>query len=230
MGETTGTEGSDLSVTPSGEPPKRARRGRPPQITVEERRQRLVDAAFEVAGRDGVMAMTTRAVTKQAGMPHGAFHYVFDGKAALIRAMFRDDSDAALSALWSAVDTSGTPEEVLLQAGMTAWQAMVSQRSHQSVLMQLSFPPLGADEEWHALAETARTISIRMFTAALTDLAAAMDHEWTRDLDWLGSMLYYQMDLAIRADLYGGLDPKDLIRLVCELLVGSLRPLESPAP
>jgi AcrR family transcriptional regulator len=55
--------------------------------SLAERREQLLDAAFEVMSAGGVRAGTTRSITGQAGVPHGVFHYCFDSKSDLIRAM-----------------------------------------------------------------------------------------------------------------------------------------------
>jgi len=55
--------------------------------SVEERREQLVDAAIAVLRDGGISAVTTRAVTARAGLPHGAFHYCFASKAPLFRAV-----------------------------------------------------------------------------------------------------------------------------------------------
>ncbi|MCE0459467.1 TetR/AcrR family transcriptional regulator [Curtobacterium flaccumfaciens] len=55
--------------------------------SVEERRDQLVDAALSVLRTQGLRAVTTRAVTEAAGLPHGAFHYCFATKTELFRAV-----------------------------------------------------------------------------------------------------------------------------------------------
>lgn len=55
--------------------------------SVQERREQLVDAAVAVLAEDGLSRATTRAITDRAGLALGAFHYAFDSKDELLRAV-----------------------------------------------------------------------------------------------------------------------------------------------
>ena len=59
----------------------------PERRSVEERREQLVDAAVAVLAEDGLARATTRAITDRAGLALGAFHYAFDSKDELLRAV-----------------------------------------------------------------------------------------------------------------------------------------------
>lgn len=45
-----------------------------------------------------LFGLTTRAVAKEAGVPHGSVHYAFHSKDELIRAVVRDDIDRSTAA------------------------------------------------------------------------------------------------------------------------------------
>lgn len=66
--------------------------------SLTERRQQLLDAAVQVMSERGVAAATTRAITEAAGVPQGMFHYCFDSKGALLRALLERESESALAA------------------------------------------------------------------------------------------------------------------------------------
>jgi AcrR family transcriptional regulator len=87
--------------------------------SVEERRDQLVDAALAVLRDEGVAAVTTRAVTKRAGLPHGAFHYCFATKPALFRAVLERQLRTAMAAAF-ATDTAALTPEARITAGLTA--------------------------------------------------------------------------------------------------------------
>ncbi|MDQ1124969.1 transcriptional regulator, TetR family [Microbacterium sp. LKL04] len=53
----------------------------------EERRDELIAAAIRVIARRGVAAATTRAITAEAGMPLGAFTYIFGTQDELMTAV-----------------------------------------------------------------------------------------------------------------------------------------------
>lgn len=68
------------------------------RIPAEQRRRELTAVAHTVMARDGAFGLTTRAVAKEAGMPHGSVHYAFHSKDELIRAVVRDDIDRSTAA------------------------------------------------------------------------------------------------------------------------------------
>jgi AcrR family transcriptional regulator len=68
--------------------------------SLAERREQLLDAAIEVMSDRGTSGATTRAITERAGVPHGVFHYCFDSKAALLRALLTRESERALATAW----------------------------------------------------------------------------------------------------------------------------------
>ena len=60
-------------------------------VPVEQRRRELAETAVRVMARDGAWALTTRALAKEAGVPHGSVHYAFSSKDELLRAVMRLD-------------------------------------------------------------------------------------------------------------------------------------------
>ncbi|WIK82034.1 TetR/AcrR family transcriptional regulator [Micrococcus lylae] len=60
-------------------------------VPLEQRRRELTETAVRVMARDGAWALTTRAVAKEAGVPHGTVHYAFSSKNELLREVMRLD-------------------------------------------------------------------------------------------------------------------------------------------
>lgn len=60
-------------------------------VPLEQRRRQLAETAVAVIARDGAWALTTRAVAKEAGVPHGTVHYAFSSKNELLHAVMRLD-------------------------------------------------------------------------------------------------------------------------------------------
>lgn len=60
-------------------------------VPIEQRRRELTDTAVTVMARDGAWALTTRALAKEAGVPHGSVHYAFSSKDELMRSVLRLD-------------------------------------------------------------------------------------------------------------------------------------------
>lgn len=63
------------------------------RMALDERRQRLVEAALTVVKREGVAGATTRAIVAEAGMPLGAFHYAFGSRDELLGAVVEAVAD-----------------------------------------------------------------------------------------------------------------------------------------
>jgi TetR/AcrR family transcriptional regulator, transcriptional repressor of bet genes len=53
----------------------------------EERREQLLNAAFEVASREGVGGLTVRSIAAEASVSHGLVHFHFESKDQLVRAL-----------------------------------------------------------------------------------------------------------------------------------------------
>lgn len=60
-------------------------------VPIEQRRRELTETAVTVMARDGAWALTTRALAKEAGVPHGSVHYAFSSKDELMRSVMRLD-------------------------------------------------------------------------------------------------------------------------------------------
>ena len=56
----------------------------------DARRTALLTAARSVIAKEGVSAATTRRITQEAGLPHGAFHYWFSGKEELFEELIAE--------------------------------------------------------------------------------------------------------------------------------------------
>ena len=90
------------------------------RIPAEQRRRELTAVAHTVMARDGAFGLTTRAVTKEAGVPHGSVHYAFHSKDELIRAVVRDDIDRSTAAFRRfAAPEANTPEHAASPAEQT---------------------------------------------------------------------------------------------------------------
>ena len=90
--------------------------------SVEERRQQLVDAALKVMAEQGLTKATTRAITEEAGLALGAFHYAFTSKDELLGAVIEQTVgkiDAVLELTLEAAepkDTAGDRHALVVEA------------------------------------------------------------------------------------------------------------------
>ncbi|WP_414171928.1 TetR/AcrR family transcriptional regulator [Clavibacter tessellarius] len=86
----------------------------------DARRAELLDAAVRVMAVTGVAGASTRAITAEAGLAHGAFHYCFGVKEELLGALLRQEVEAVVAQLASAEDPAGLPLEDAVAAVLRA--------------------------------------------------------------------------------------------------------------
>jgi AcrR family transcriptional regulator len=108
------------------------------RLPVAERRRMLVVAAARVMARDGIAETTTRAITAEAGMPRGSFHYCFRSKDELLRELITEvvgDMVQAAREVWA----TDRPIEENLKAGLRAiWQMATERPDEQLVTYELT--------------------------------------------------------------------------------------------
>lgn len=119
-----------MSSTHSGSGSQQSRK----RIPAEQRRRELTAVAHTVMARDGAFGLTTRAVAKEAGVPHGSVHYAFHSKDELIRAVVRDDIDRSTAAFRRfAAPEANTPEHAGQAAGSDATPEHAASPTEQAV-------------------------------------------------------------------------------------------------
>ncbi|MGD8150679.1 TetR/AcrR family transcriptional regulator [Ornithinimicrobium sp. Y1694] len=115
--------------------PPRARR---PQVPMEQRRAELTEVALRVMAREGAWALTTRALAKEADVPHGSVHYAFSSKAEIVRAVIQADTDSAVQ-IFGAVGVDGaTPGETLGRAFTAYLDRLIADPQTELVLQELT--------------------------------------------------------------------------------------------
>lgn len=80
-------------------------------------RQRIVDAALDIVGRDGLSNLSMRSVAAEAGVPLGAMTYYFAGKQQLIDEAFAAHSKRELERVVSTISSigdAGSPADLAL--------------------------------------------------------------------------------------------------------------------
>lgn len=88
-------------------------------------RDRIVEAALDLAGREGLDALTTRAVAREAGVNVGLLHYYFESKDALVEetlGRYLGNAVAGADQGLRAVGDGSSPEErlaALLDSALT---------------------------------------------------------------------------------------------------------------
>ena len=124
----TESDASSSSSPNSGSQQSRKR------IPAEQRRRELTAVAHTVMARDGAFGLTTRAVAKEAGVPHGSVHYAFHSKDELIRAVVRDDIDRSTAAFRRfAAPEANTPEHAGSPAEQATGSAAAPAQTEQTI-------------------------------------------------------------------------------------------------
>jgi AcrR family transcriptional regulator len=169
-----------------------------------ERREQLLDAAVEVMGDGGIGALTTRAVTARAGLPHGSFHYCFRSKEDLLLALLERELDGSMRQAWAAVGGAADPEsgiaaglggyldhvradperqlllsELTLAAARTPSMAHLPRWEHEQYVAHVEV----LLREWTVTAALTWTVPIEVLAELLTAGASGLGASWlsTRD-------------------------------------------------
>lgn len=108
------------------------------RIPAERRREQLVAAAWRVMAAEGVAAATTRAIVAEAGMPLGAFHYCFRGKAELFRELVRRTVEEDLAAAMAPLKVTADVGKALRGSLRALWRRITADRDRQLVLNELT--------------------------------------------------------------------------------------------
>lgn len=145
-----------------------------PKISDEQRaaaKQRLIDATIAVAHRDGVEALTTRAIVAEAGVSSGMFYGHFGSKEELLAAVVDERVDELTTVLAAEIDL-GTPIE-----------GVVRELLHQLIVISdlrvLSvFRAASTTDEGR---ETQRRINRRIVDAFVPVFSAAVEAGLVRD-------------------------------------------------
>lgn len=107
------------------------------QVSAEERRRLLVAAALRVMKRDGIAAASTRAISAEAGMPHGAFHYCFRSKKELYAALLASDIEIDLEEAWPDIHPEASAQENIRTLLHAFWSQIETDPEGQLVLFDL---------------------------------------------------------------------------------------------
>jgi AcrR family transcriptional regulator len=78
-----------------------------------ETRRRIIDAACRVFARDGILASTTAAVAREAGVSQGSVFVHFGSQEGLLAATIQDFGDSLSRRLHELIDAGGGTREVL---------------------------------------------------------------------------------------------------------------------
>jgi AcrR family transcriptional regulator len=115
------------------------------RLTVAQRREQLTAVAMTIALRDGVDAITTRAVAREAGVRPSVLHYCFEDKHEMVAEMARLIATTATSYLDAALEHGGDISTRLHALAHALWRSLAERRHYQLLLIEIA--TLGARDE-----------------------------------------------------------------------------------
>lgn len=168
------------------------------RIPAEQRRRELTAVAHTVMARDGAFGLTTRAVAKEAGVPHGSVHYAFHSKDELIRAVVRDDIDRSTAAFrrFAAPETNTpehaaspaeqavSPEGILHAASASYADNLIGDPWEEAAQQELALM-CARDEQLRVIMQESNASYRELIGSILDYLAAATGKTWAQPADML---------------------------------------------
>ncbi|MET3807422.1 AcrR family transcriptional regulator [Nakamurella sp. UYEF19] len=109
-----------------------------PRLTVAQRRDLLLQAAWRILVRDGYAAATTRAICAEAGMKQGVFHYCFTNRDELLLEIAAGLLDAEISASIGAVSRDGSMIDAVNNAFAAYWDTVEAEPGLHQVLYEIT--------------------------------------------------------------------------------------------
>ncbi|WP_267420271.1 MULTISPECIES: TetR/AcrR family transcriptional regulator [unclassified Curtobacterium] len=167
--------------------------------SADERRAQLVDAAVAVMTDEGVRAVTTRAVTARAGLPHGTFAYCFGSKGELFRAVLDRELRRSMA---SAFDDDSAPTDdpcERIVAGLLASLDRVRAAPEEAMALLELTALARRDPELRDLARWEQTAYVSAVTENLTRWSDAHGRRWSVPTEHVGRLLVAVVEGAVSA-------------------------------
>lgn len=154
-------------------------------MPVEQRRRELTETALTVMARDGAWTLTTRAVAKEAGVPHGSVHYAFSSKDELMRSVLRLDLTHLSDLVQRQADRPMRgPDDVaahLAEIFLAYADSVIAAPDVETAYFELSLMA-ARDEQLRAPVVQAHQEHRQTVVALLTDLAERAGLRWEADV------------------------------------------------
>ncbi len=148
--------------------------------------------------RDGAFGLTTRAVAKEAGVPHGSVHYAFHSKDELIRAVVRDDIDRSTAAFRrfaapeanvpehaaSPAEQAVSPEGILHAAFASYADNLIGDPWEEAAQQELALM-CARDEQLRVIMQESNASYRELIGSILDYLSTATGKTWAQPADML---------------------------------------------
>ncbi|MGJ5590931.1 TetR/AcrR family transcriptional regulator [Micrococcus lylae] len=154
-------------------------------VPLEQRRRELTETAVRVMARDGAWALTTRAVAKEAGVPHGTVHYAFSSKNELLREVMRLDishlSDLAAAQREREISSAQDVRHAVAEVFTAYADSVMADPDSETAYFELSLMA-ARDPELRALSGQSQGEYRAVVAQLLEDMAARTGLAWDADV------------------------------------------------
>lgn len=154
-------------------------------VPLEQRRRELTETAVRVMARDGAWPLTTRAVAKEAGVPHGTVHYAFSSKNELLREVMRLDishlSDLAAAQREREISSAQDVRHAVAEVFTAYADSVMADPDTETAYFELSLMA-ARDPELRALSGQSQGEYRAVVAQLLEDMAARTGLAWDADV------------------------------------------------
>jgi AcrR family transcriptional regulator len=158
-----------------------------PRVPADVRRTELVQAAIQVATREGLAATTTRRIAQELGISVGVVHYCFRSKEELLHEVIRVIADAQVQAARTAIVPGADLAASVRNAFIGFWKLVEETPDAQLLTYELtSWALRNADTE--PLAREQRERQLAGIEQLLGEISTACDISWSVPTDQLARM------------------------------------------
>jgi AcrR family transcriptional regulator len=149
-----------------------------PRVPADVRRTELVQAAIQVATREGLAATTTRRIAQELGISVGVVHYCFRSKEELLHEVIRVIADAQVQAARAAIIPGADLPSSVRNAFVGFWKLVEETPEAQLLTYELtSWALRNADTE--PLAREQRESQLAGIEQILAEISAACGVSWS---------------------------------------------------
>ncbi len=157
------------------------------RVAAEVRRGELVQAAIQVATREGLAATTTRRIAQELGISVGIVHYCFRSKEELLHEVIRVITEAQIVAAREAIVPGADVASSVRNAFLGFWQLVEATPEAQLLTYELTSWAL-RNAETEPLAREQRASQLAGIEEVLDEVAIATGARWALPTDRLARM------------------------------------------
>jgi TetR/AcrR family transcriptional repressor of acrEF/envCD operon len=157
------------------------------RVPATERRAELVQAAIQVATREGLAATTTRRIAQELGISVGIVHYCFRSKEELLHEVIRVITEAQVVAARVAITPGADIASSVRNAFLGFWQLVEATPDAQLLTYELTSWAL-RNAETEPLAREQRAAQLAGIEQILDEISTATGATWSLPPDQLARM------------------------------------------